>query len=280
MRIGYHAFIDEAGDDGLKTIRTEASNGASEWLVMSAIIVKAENESKIPDWGWDIVRGIGQHQMSQLHYVKLNRQKRLFVCQELAKLPVRIFVVLSNKKNMEGYRNLRAEKAKVNRTAWFYCWVSKLLLESVTSYCANRTFKDYGENRSVQFNFSDRGGVDIDDIRNYYNYIRWQSENNRQFDPRFDLRWDVMDTNEFKIFPNKVKIGLQLSDIAASAFFNGLELNPGRQTDPQPAKALESRIATDYLNRKFGFGIKLMPRWRAKRLHDQQRELIEYYINK
>ena len=39
--IGYIAYIDEAGDDGIKKIRTEAESGASEWLVISAVVIHA-----------------------------------------------------------------------------------------------------------------------------------------------------------------------------------------------------------------------------------------------
>ena len=47
---GYIAYIDEAGDPGLKTVRPLDENGASEWLVLSAVVMKAEREAKVVDW--------------------------------------------------------------------------------------------------------------------------------------------------------------------------------------------------------------------------------------
>ncbi|NLH80217.1 MAG: DUF3800 domain-containing protein [Phyllobacteriaceae bacterium] len=280
MQTGYLAFIDEAGDDGLRQIKSDGTRGASEWLVMSALLVRADKASEVPNWGWDIINKIDQHQLSHLHYLRLNQNKRLIACEALADLPVRIFVLLSNKKNMQGYRNTRAEKAKINRTAWFYCWVSKLLMERVTKYCARRTLKDYGEIRSLNVIFSDRGGVNLNDISSYYSYIKWQSENERLFRPEFDLNWSVIDTNNFEIHPNKMKIGLQLADIAASSFFNGLELNAMQATNPEPAKRLLPRMALAETGRTFGFGVKLMPVWKIDKLHPQQKLLLDFYKEK
>ena len=39
---GYIAFIDEAGDPGLNRVRPIDENGASEWLVLSAVVMRAK----------------------------------------------------------------------------------------------------------------------------------------------------------------------------------------------------------------------------------------------
>lgn len=277
LEIGYYAFIDEAGDDGLKKIRLNDQPGASEWLVMSAIVIRAENYKNLPSWGRELINKLDQHQLTQLHYAKLSPEKRLICCTELAKLPIRIFTILSNKRNMEGYRNIRAEKAKINRTAWFYCWVSKLLMERVSLYCAGKTLRDHGNLKALKVIFSDRGGVYIDDIKNYYDYISHRSKRGQLHDDRFDLRWEVMDPSNFEIHPNKMRVGLQLADIAASSFFNGIEIQPGKSTFPDPAIELRPRMAMNQYNKIFGFGVSVMPRWRPNKLQDQQKRLIEFY---
>jgi hypothetical protein len=132
---------------------------------MSAVVVRTENEAKTVEWVKSIIRDIGQHQMTHLHFRTLREEKKPIVCTALASLSLRTFTVLSHKKNMRNYRNLAAEKAKVNRTAWFFCWLSRLLLERVTTYCESRSMDDYGEMRKVRVEFSDRGGVNIEDIK-------------------------------------------------------------------------------------------------------------------
>jgi hypothetical protein len=47
----YVAYFDEAGDDGLKALKPPVMpNGSSEWLILSAVVIRAENQSKVEDW--------------------------------------------------------------------------------------------------------------------------------------------------------------------------------------------------------------------------------------
>ncbi|HEY8098518.1 MAG TPA: DUF3800 domain-containing protein, partial [Methylobacter sp.] len=276
--VGYIAYIDEAGDDGLRQIRGHGVRGASEWMVMSCVLIKSERENEVLGWVKDIINNLNQHQLTQIHYYKLSYEKKIKVCEALASLNVRIFVLISHKRNMQGYKNIRAEKAKVNRTAWFYCWMSKLLLERITSYCGVRSLKDYEETRTIRFEFSDRGGVQIDDIKAYYKYIGDQSRLGLLFNDRFDLNWAVVDTTEMYQYPNNIRAGLQLADIAASSFYAGLEFAEDGTTKPEPPKLLFPRICQDTKGSRYGFGVKLMPVW-VSNLAPEQWDLISFYMN-
>ena len=245
---------------------------------MSAILIKAERENEVVGWVKDIMKQINQHQMKQIHYYKLSYEKKLMVCEALSSLSVRIFVLISHKRNMQGYKNIRAEREKVNRTAWFYCWMSKLLLERVTEYCGRRTVRDYGEYRIIRLELSDRGGVNIEDIRAYYKYIKDQSRLGLLFNSNFDLDWSVIDPAEIHQFPNNARAGLQLADIAASSFYGGLEFAEDGTTKPEPAKLLLPRICQDHKSRRYGFGVKLMPVW-VPNLPPEQSDLINFYMD-
>jgi hypothetical protein len=118
--VGYIAYIDEAGDDGLR-IKVDGERKASDWMIMSAVVIRTHNEPNVLGWVKNLIKNLGQHQLTHLHFRTLNDEKRSLICGEIASLPLRSFTVLSHKHNMIGYRNIRAEKAKVNRTAWFYC---------------------------------------------------------------------------------------------------------------------------------------------------------------
>lgn len=275
--IGYIAYIDEAGDDGLEKIRTPKQSGASEWMVISAVLIKAERESEVVPWVKDIIKKLRQHQITHLHFRNLRPDKKLIVCSEIATLSLRLFAVLSHKRNMQGYKNLHAEKAKVNRTAWFYCWMTHLLLERVTDYCGRRTFLDYGETRTIRFEFSDRGGVNIEDIRAYYKYLGDQSKMGMLYNSTFDLDRSVVDPKEMFTFPNRMRAGLQLADALASGFFAGLEFSSDGSTKPELAEAFLPRICMDRKGKKYGFGVKLMPTW-VPNLPPEQAELIKFYM--
>ncbi len=279
MSVGYVAYIDEAGDDGIRAPNASLSN-TSQWMIISAVVVKATNEPQILQDFRNAVMSLEQHQMTHLHFRKLNDDKKAQICSKIAEMRIRAFVVLSHKRNMIGRRNLNAEKSMVNKTARFYCWMTRLLLEKVSEYCGRRTFKDYNENRSIRFEFSDRGGVDIDGIKNYYSYLREQSASGSMFIDKFDLDWSVIDVNEMHIHPNKMRVGLQIADVVASAFFSGLEPNPiDGTTKPEFAKLLLPRIAMLPNGRRYGFGVRTMPTW-VPDLPSAQAELRDFYLTK
>lgn len=52
--VGYIAYIDEAGDDGLQRVKPSDPSGASEWLALSCVLIKAEREPDTMPW----VKGI------------------------------------------------------------------------------------------------------------------------------------------------------------------------------------------------------------------------------
>lgn len=276
--VGYIAYIDEAGDDGVRA-KGPDERKASDWMVISAVVIRANREGEVVGWVRDLIKQIGQHQITHLHFLKLPDDKKLLVCREIAKLHIRTFSVLSHKSNMIGYRNLRAERARVNKTAWFYCWMTRLLLERITAYCSNRSLKDYNEKRVIRFELSDRGGVKIDDVRNYYKYIGQQSKMGMMYLDQFDLDWTVFDHKELYIFPNKMRAGLQLADCVASAFFAGLEPKEDGGTKPEFAKELLPRVCPDKKGRRYGFGVRTMPVW-VPFLSPQQAELRNFYLGK
>ncbi|XSC46539.1 hypothetical protein ACF1BQ_012455 [Bradyrhizobium sp. RDT10] len=106
----YVAFVDEAGDPGLNTVRPIDASGGSEWLCLGAVVVRAKHHADVSEWVKSIQAKAGVRTGTDLHYRNLPEFRKRIVCSELAKLPIRAFVLASNKKNMRQYRNLRAEK--------------------------------------------------------------------------------------------------------------------------------------------------------------------------
>jgi hypothetical protein len=45
-RYGYIAYVDEAGDFGLRNVSPIDRSGASEWLILSAVVIRAEKEGE------------------------------------------------------------------------------------------------------------------------------------------------------------------------------------------------------------------------------------------
>jgi hypothetical protein len=66
----------------------------------------------------------------------------------VAGLPIRCFVVCSNKKNMKGYINPWA--AQIPSKNWFYCWLTRVLLERITEFISNDAMKRFRSVRRVK----------------------------------------------------------------------------------------------------------------------------------
>jgi hypothetical protein len=246
-------------------------------MVIAAVLIKANSESNVVPWVQDIIKKLDQHQITHLHFRTLKDDKKETVCNDIAQLKIRIFAVLSHKHNMIGYRNVRAEKARVNRTAWFYCWMTRLLMEKITAYCGRRSIRDYGEHRVVRCEFSDRGGVRIEDIKDYYKYLSDQSKLGMMHHDRYDLDWRVFSPNELFIYPNRMRAGLQLADCVASAFFAGLEATPEGIIKPAFAKRLVPRICADHKGKRYGYGVRTMPVW-AHNVDPNRAELRDFLL--
>lgn len=149
---GYIAYMDEAGDPGLRRVRPNDENGASEWLVLSAVVIRAKREQDVVGWTQSIVSDLGIRQRRDLHYRDLSPTRKLVAGERIARLPIRAFAICSNKKNMQGHINNRA--AKIPSQQWFYNWCVRLLLERVTAFCAARTIEDHGKRLPIKIEFS------------------------------------------------------------------------------------------------------------------------------
>lgn len=272
---GYIAYIDEAGDPGLRKVRPLDNDGASEWLVLSAVVMKAEREPHVVEWVNTIIRNLGVRQRRDLHYRTLSPTRKLAACAEIATLPVRGFAICSNKKNMRGYSNPRAEK--IPSQQWFYNWCVRLLLERVTAFCEARTMQDHGARRKVKIEFSQRGGHRYSQTAAYQYYLRQQQAGGRVYLTKREPVTALLDWQMMNDFPHQDRAGLQLADFVASAFYQAIDcLGPG-EWNCEPAKALRPVMAKENGDfRDFGVALFPTPPWKAK-LSADQRRIFEGY---
>lgn len=260
----YVAYIDEAGDPGLNRVSPRTPGGASEWLILSAVLAPAELESHIANWIDDLIKLMGSHQMRDLHFLKLNASRKSLACSFLASKNVRIFVVCSNKQNMEGYRNVNAEKVPSDN--WFYCWLTRILLERVTHYVNTAALTRYGAAAKVKIEFSQRGGLRYSQLRAYYEWLKHRSSAGKVavFTPFGEMQYATLHHDLLKVHPHTERAGLKFADIAASAFFRAVTPNAAGNCDTSFAKLLAPKIAyAPGSSLVAGYGVKLLPKWRV-----------------
>lgn len=272
---GYIAYIDEAGDPGLKKVRPIDENGASEWLVLSAVLMRAKWEPHVINWVDQIRCDLDITQARALHYRNLSPTRKLVMSKKITELPLRGFVVCSNKKNMRRYSNPKA--ALVPSQEWFYNWMIRVLLERVTSYCDTRTIKDYGERKKVKIEFSQRGGHSYGQTKAYYWYLKQQHDSDNIFLKKRQPVMDLLSPNLMEFYPHYTRAGMQLSDCIASSFYQAIDcLGPGTW-NMEPAKTLD-RILPKELGKCADFSVVLQPTppWKAD-LTPNQKLIFEHY---
>ena len=277
IQYDYVAYIDESGDDGLRAVKPKSFPGSSEWLILSAVVIRATNQSKTLEWIDRIKDGMRSHQARSIHFQKLYPTNKRRACEVLSNLDARYFVVASNKKNMEGYKN--PDASKIPSQCWFYCWMTRILLERVSRFVKDRSIEEFGEPRKLRIEYSARGGLRYSQMHAYYAWLKLKRSN--PFLPWGNICWDVMDYNLLKVYPHWQREGLQLADIVASAFHKACDKydNP-KGCDPQYAKILKPRMGREpnvTSGQISGYGVKLLPNFKKALLDSDQAEIFKYY---
>jgi hypothetical protein len=189
----------------------------------------------------------------------------------LGQLPVRIFVVMSNKKNMKGYKNPRCADEK----NYLYWWLTRLLLERVTKFCAQWSKTIYGEPRPIKLIFSQRGGMSYDRLVSYLGLLRFQSEIGHLYLSDGDLAWQVIDLALIRAIAHKNEAGLQLADVVAGAFYEAVCVDGQRVCEPSRAELLFPRLYRGARGQILGYGVKPMPMPWKMQLTLEQRAFFE-----
>jgi hypothetical protein len=254
----YVAYIDESGDPGLKRVKPLDKPGSSEWLIVSAVVMAAHREPEVTPWASELMAAMGSHQMRDLHFQKLSPARKLLACDSVATRPVRCFVVASNKQNMRGWKNPFAEKIPSDN--WFYCWMTRLLLERVTHWVKARSISEHGSVQRVKLVFSERGGLSYSQINAYYQWLSYKGDN--QVLKLGNIEYDTIHMRLLEVHNHAGHDGLKLPDIVASAFFKACDVYDTGACEPAFAEALRPRMARWPEDRDgliSGYGLKLMP---------------------
>lgn len=276
MPVSHVVYIDESGDTGLESVKTpDDPKGATEWLVLGAIVVKIKHDPKMVSWVDDVQSGFTSKR-ADLHFNKLLSFKKPLVCAELAKKECKCFVVMSNKKNIEKYKNPRLDPSN---KSWIYWFLARLLLERVTEYCENQIPQARRGTDKLRIIFSRRGGLTYKDFNDYLTKLYWRSRLGSLVLSYKDIKWSVIDWDEIRVFDHKERAGLQLADVVAGAFYQGVELNRGaiEECDPSCANLLKPVIASRPSGWTIGYGLKTMPIPEAMNLVASQKALFEFY---
>ncbi|MGA1803365.1 DUF3800 domain-containing protein [Rhizobium sp. HT1-10] len=269
------AYIDESGDPSLKRVRPIDNLGSTEWMVVSAVVVSRDQDANVKGWLSEICRSIGAENDQVIHFKDLRTDQKIAAATRLGSLPVRVFTVASNKKNMRKYSNEKAEK--VHSRQWFYNWLVRILIERITDWCWRRVKRNQLSRRHVKFIFSQSGGHSYSQTAAYHELLKYQAQGSIHL-KKWVPRREVMNMWLVEAHPHYKFAGLQLADIAASSFYQAVDNLDTGPCNSAYARALMPRVALSSADEHRDYGLVLQPTppWKADITPDQ-REVFELY---
>ncbi|WP_082351748.1 DUF3800 domain-containing protein [Cypionkella psychrotolerans] len=271
-------YVDEAGDDGLRSFKPEDPKGCTEWLCLAGYLVRAEIDKTLPDVHLSLRQAVGSRQSDVIHYRNLSDPKRLVACEHLAKTPARAFAVCSYKRTLQNYHNPRVVAANGGSSQFLYNWLIRMLLERVTDFVVRDA--SYERNKDyLRVVFSHRGGHRFGQMKAYVEQLKAQAVGNSTWIKTREIRPEVLRFQHFESVPYYQMAGLQLADIVASAVYQGLDTHAPRWTC-NPAKALSRLVAREVVSGRrltADYGLTLVPQPHKVALRHDQRQLFEAY---
>ncbi|MBC7871697.1 MAG: DUF3800 domain-containing protein [Chitinophagaceae bacterium] len=270
MTFTHVVYVDEAGDEGFGKLRLPEKGGQSQWLLLGSMIVRGGDDTKLPKWRNSILARFPRSRRRDLHFRDLNHEQKVVVCQEIANLPMLSCITFSNKLTIPGSQWANTFK----RPGYLYNYLTRWLLERVTSYCAADSNSTRDLPCRVKLVFSRRRGTDYQSMAEYLCLMRDGREAIR---PARNINWNVFDPADIAVENHKVRAGLQFSDAFTSAFFAAVEPNFYGNVETRYAEILRNsvvRVRGNALNA----GITPVPSLTACRCEETQAAFFRSFI--
>ena len=245
-------------------------------MAMSAIIIARQNFASIDAWHENLLSKLKINQTRHIHFKNLNDRQKATACQYLSNLPLRIFTVLSNKRTMRQHENQNAQIRGGKQ--WFYNWIVRILLERVTDYCERRSNRSGLDAKKIHIVFATTGMHSYSQTAAYHEILKIQTNAENVLLDKLSPNYSVLDAMRIDHFLARDVPGLQLADIAASAFFNAVDNLDTGPCSPEYAKMLSTRVGIRPNGSKMDYGLILQPtKANPLSLPPDQREIFEYY---
>lgn len=238
------AYIDESGDDGFGNYRGGASGGASHWLGISALLVRASRGLETVTWRDEIKTTTRQSTKGRsIHFKDFNHSQKKAACQIISQKPCRFASAIAYKPSMDPNNFLSKNQ--------LYFYITRYVIERVSWFCRDMRPEVPEGNGKVKIIFSRRGGMSYDDFKRYLSDLKSSTKANT-------IHWPVIDIDGIEAKDHSRDAGLQIADCMASATAWSLEPDKFGNTEMQYLQALKPNI----YHRKdniLSYGLKLLP---------------------
>lgn len=235
MSFTHIAYVDEAGDEGLGKLKKIEDSGQSQWLIIGSALVRGADDPSVPALRDKILKRFPKSQKLDLHFRDLKHEQKVVVTQEIATMPFKVCVTLSNKATLLGspkWYKLFQEPGH------YYNFMTRWLLERVTSHCAVEA-KAEGIQGRLKVIFSRRGGTNYERMAEYMRLMR---DGREKIQPVRSIDWSVFDPADIAVENHSKRAGLQIADAVTSAFFSAVEPNGYGNYETRYAENLRNKV--------------------------------------
>jgi hypothetical protein len=219
----------------------------------------------------------------QIHFRDLDEDQKLEVISSLSKLKLGLVAIVSNKRNMRRYRNLRCEaknlefargRNRPRKYNWFYNGLFRYLLERASAECKRWTHRAYGEVRSIKIILSNRKDISNAQTGAYLLKLKTERRDQSYFNNKRQIDWSVIDVFDMGSRRPREVVGLQIADCAASAIFRALDETWFGNAKPGYLELLREKFVRNASTPR-DYGFKLLPdNFNAPLSDDQRRALL------
>lgn len=243
MSASFVVYIDESGDEGF--VFDPNRQGSSRWFVLAAVITRKAIDLETVKLV-DTFRAKLGWQRRPLHFRKMKHEHRLPLIDLIANARVRVLAVAVHKPSLK-------EPEVFQQKGRLYHYAARLLLERVSWCCRDHRRQGEGDG-TAEIVFSNRSGTSYPEMREYFALLKRQSDVG---DVR--IEWDVIKPEAVTAVTHELRMGLQIADAVASAFYYGVQVNPQGFNEPRYATMLHP-VVYSHRERQLGNGLKLWPR--------------------
>lgn len=243
MKVGFHVYIDESGDEGFKF--DQQGKGSSRWFVLSAVVTRKEDDLQTVKLVDRVRTLLKKPSHAPLHFRNLKHEHRLPYVNEISKARLWAVSVLIYKPSI-----LEPEKF-MSEPHLLYRYATRYLLERLSWLC-----RDHRRNKehTTKILFSNRSCMSYDELRGYLERLK---DRTNELGVRID--WSTIDPKRIEARTHDSLMGLQIADAVASSLYMACELTPQGFNEPRYATMLKP-VFYRHKGRCVGYGLKFWPR--------------------
>lgn len=248
--VGFRVYIDESGDEGFKFAPDGKHDWSSLWFVITAVIVRVENEMEQVGVIDEIRARLGKDRTFSIHFREMKHEAKA-LCAEL--IGQRRFRTVS----VAVYKPAISAPENFNERYRLYFYATRYLIERVSWLCRDTRRKPTDKAEII---FSNRAGMSYPELRDYFSTLM-RHHANASLDVRID--WSVIDCDLIRSEQHKKLMGLQVADVVASSTFAALHHNRLGLTETGYLRRIRG-IVYRHRNQVSGYGLKVWPNGAAR----------------